>query len=250
MWRRYADIPYTLLVLGVFTLELLGMGALIWTFSLQVGQLVPSSALVQTLLATIVVTSLGLLFLTAYILAYHVLSVPRERRRQQRLEAWTEHWFNILFANAPMPSGVTGREAQEAALEIRERLSGEEGRDFSRLLDELQVGKRLVARLSSRRLTHRLDALDALAKARLPSVLPSLIAFVLDREPVVRFLSARAVARTMAELEPGPQRQYLSVVFARTLQQAMPYAELRALEGQDHNVSPAALAPVLLEFLT
>jgi pimeloyl-ACP methyl ester carboxylesterase len=37
---------------------------------------------------------------------------------------------------------------------------------------------------------------------------------------------------------------------ARRLQQAMPHAELRALEGQEHNVSPAALAPVLLEFLS
>jgi hypothetical protein len=37
---------------------------------------------------------------------------------------------------------------------------------------------------------------------------------------------------------------------ARKLQHAMPHAELRALEGQEHNVSPAALAPVLLEFLT
>jgi pimeloyl-ACP methyl ester carboxylesterase len=37
---------------------------------------------------------------------------------------------------------------------------------------------------------------------------------------------------------------------ARTLQQAMPHGVLRALEGQDHNVSPAALAPLLLEFLT
>jgi pimeloyl-ACP methyl ester carboxylesterase len=37
---------------------------------------------------------------------------------------------------------------------------------------------------------------------------------------------------------------------ARTLQQAMPHAKLRALEGQDHNVSPAALAPLLVEFLT
>jgi pimeloyl-ACP methyl ester carboxylesterase len=37
---------------------------------------------------------------------------------------------------------------------------------------------------------------------------------------------------------------------ARTLQQAMPRAELRALEGQGHDVSPAALAPVLLKFLT
>jgi pimeloyl-ACP methyl ester carboxylesterase len=37
---------------------------------------------------------------------------------------------------------------------------------------------------------------------------------------------------------------------ARKLRQAMPHAELRALEGQGHDVSPAALAPALLEFLT
>jgi len=37
---------------------------------------------------------------------------------------------------------------------------------------------------------------------------------------------------------------------ARTLQRAMPHAELRVVEGQDHNVSPAILAPLLLEFLT
>jgi pimeloyl-ACP methyl ester carboxylesterase len=37
---------------------------------------------------------------------------------------------------------------------------------------------------------------------------------------------------------------------AQKLQHAMPHAELRALEGQQHNVSPAALAPLLLEFLT
>jgi len=37
---------------------------------------------------------------------------------------------------------------------------------------------------------------------------------------------------------------------ARTIQRAMPHARLSALKGQDHNVSPAALAPLLLEFLT
>jgi pimeloyl-ACP methyl ester carboxylesterase len=35
---------------------------------------------------------------------------------------------------------------------------------------------------------------------------------------------------------------------ARALSQAMPNAELRTLEGQSHNVDPAALAPVLAEF--
>ncbi len=36
---------------------------------------------------------------------------------------------------------------------------------------------------------------------------------------------------------------------ARTLSQALPHAELRALDGQDHNVDPAVLAPVLTAFL-
>jgi pimeloyl-ACP methyl ester carboxylesterase len=37
---------------------------------------------------------------------------------------------------------------------------------------------------------------------------------------------------------------------ARSLQRAIPQAELRALKGQGHDVSPATLASVLLEFLT
>jgi hypothetical protein len=220
MWRRYADVPYTVLVLTVFTLELLGLGALIWTFALRLGQLVPGSALQGTLIATIAVTGLGLLFLTAYILAYHVLSLPRERRRQQRLEAWTERWFAVLFSNAQPPAGELGPEAEEAAVEIRERLKGQEGKEFSSLLEGLQLGKRLVERLSSRRLTTRLDALDALAKARLPSTLGPLLRFIGDEDPVMRFLSARAAARTMAELAPGPPREQAARVFADALEKA------------------------------
>ena len=37
---------------------------------------------------------------------------------------------------------------------------------------------------------------------------------------------------------------------ARTLAGAFPHAELRALDGQDHNVDPAALGPVLTAFLS
>jgi pimeloyl-ACP methyl ester carboxylesterase len=35
---------------------------------------------------------------------------------------------------------------------------------------------------------------------------------------------------------------------AQALSQAMPRAELRTLDGQTHDVRPAALAPVLTEF--
>jgi pimeloyl-ACP methyl ester carboxylesterase len=37
---------------------------------------------------------------------------------------------------------------------------------------------------------------------------------------------------------------------ARTLSRALPHAELRGLDGQDHSVDPAVLAPVLTAFLT
>ena len=59
----------------------------------------------QTLIAATAITALGLLLLTAYILAYHVLSVPRERRRQERLETWTDRWFGVLFSTEPTPTG-------------------------------------------------------------------------------------------------------------------------------------------------
>jgi pimeloyl-ACP methyl ester carboxylesterase len=36
---------------------------------------------------------------------------------------------------------------------------------------------------------------------------------------------------------------------ATTLSKAVPHAELRALDGQDHSVDPAVLAPVLTAFL-
>ena len=37
---------------------------------------------------------------------------------------------------------------------------------------------------------------------------------------------------------------------ARTLSRALPHAELRALDGQTHNVDPALLVPVLISFLS
>ena len=183
MWRRFADIPYTLLVFGIFMLELVGLGTLIWTFALRTGQLVPDVFVEQTLIAATAITALGLLLLTAYILAYHVLSVPRERRRQQRLETWTDRWFGVLFSTEPTPTGRLGADATEAAFEIRERLKGSEGKEFSRLLEELRLGEPLLDRLRSFRLTTRLSALDDLAKARLPGSIGPLMRAMVDPNP-------------------------------------------------------------------
>ena len=45
----------------------------------------------------------------------------------------------------------------------------------------------------------------------------------------------------------GASHPFMAVT-ARTLSEAIPHAELRTIEGQDHDVNPAALAPVLTEF--
>ena len=39
-------------------------------------------------------------------------------------------------------------------------------------------------------------------------------------------------------------------VAARVLSHAIPHGQLRMLEGQTHEVNPAVLAPVLVEFFT
>ncbi|HMC36727.1 MAG TPA: HEAT repeat domain-containing protein [Actinomycetota bacterium] len=221
MWRRFADIPYTLLVFGIFMLELVGLGTLIWTFALRTGQLVPDVFVEQTLIAATAITALGLLLLTAYILAYHVLSVPRERRRRQRLETWTDRWFGVLFSTEPTPTGRLGADATEAAFEIRERLKGSEGKEFSRLLEELRLGEPLLDRLRSFRLTTRLSALDGLAKARLPGSIGPLMRAMLDPNPVARFMAGRAVARTMSEMPPDARRDEVAVTFARALELAV-----------------------------
>src|SRR5438067_4436923 len=116
MWRRYGDVPYALLVLGVFTIELCSLGALTWIASLRLGGLIPAARVEEVLLATVISTAVALLLLSAYVLAYHVLSVPRERVGRERTEDWVELWVNILVGAAPAPTVLPRGEALEAAL--------------------------------------------------------------------------------------------------------------------------------------
>ena len=217
MWRRYGDAPYTILVLGVFTVELVSLGLLTWTLSLRMGQLVPTTRIEQVLIGSVASTAAAVLLLSAYILVYHMLSVPRERRDRERMAAWTERWLRVVDGATPAPRAPLAREALEAALELRERLHGEEGRELSTVLERLRVADLLVKRAGARAITTRLEALDALAKARLPSAFRTLQTLVVDPAPSVRFMAARAAARTTAAMVPGAERDKCATVLALTL---------------------------------
>jgi HEAT repeat protein len=232
MWRRYGDVPYTLLVLGVFTLELLFLGGLTWTFSLRLGGLIPATRTEQVLIGTVASTAMAVLLLTAYILVYHMLSVPRERRDRERMVTWTERWIRVLAGEAPPPKVPLTRDALESALELREQLQGEEGRELSTLLERLEVGEVLGRMIRARQATKRLEGLDGLARARLPSAFRTLQTLIVDPAPTIRFMAARAAARTLASIVPGPDRDKSSTVLAL------------ALEASD--LPPAAAGEVLL----
>lgn len=206
MWRRDGDLPYSFLVLAVVTAEAIALGALTLVFSLRLVNLVPGGLTVGlTLFAVVAVTATGLVVLTGYILVYHLLSIPRERRRSERVRRWTGVWTAALYAGEPIPA-TPRRDVVEAGLELRELLRGEDGWRLSELLEQAGVGAFLVPRLSSRRLPARLEALDGLARSKLPSALGAVMEGMGDPNELVRLVSARAAARILAGTRPGPVR--------------------------------------------
>ena len=70
---------------------------------------------------------------------------------------------------------------------------------------------------------------------------------ILGAEAAVPAARAARVTCPALVMHGGASHPFMAVT-ARTLSLAMPHAELQAVEGQDHNVGPAALAPVLTEF--
>jgi HEAT repeat protein len=100
--------------------------------------------------------------------------------------------------------------------------------------------------LESHRLTVRLEALDGLARARLPAAFGGALRHLDDPRPPVRLMVARACARTLAEWTPGPGRDQAAAAFVAGLERAdlPPGAAgetLQLLEG----VAPEVLSRLL-----
>jgi HEAT repeat protein len=219
MWRRYGDDLYALLVLVVFSFEALTLGFLTWGFALSAARALDGGELITILVASVAVTALALITIGSYVVAYHMISTRRERNRRVRLDEWTGRWVSVLFEDRTPPPDPLSSEGVETLLDLREHLTGAEGERVEALVRRYDIGRRLLERtaldapgrgpirllrpLRRRRLSARLDALESLAKARLAESVEPLLRLLHDREPAVRLMALRSVARSMARMPEG-----------------------------------------------
>jgi hypothetical protein len=183
-------------------------------------------------------TAVALLVIAAYVLGYHEKSARRERNRRQRQDQWTERWVGVLFGEGSPPEGPLPAEGVESLLDLREQLIGSEGAhveslvgrygivapivDRSRALRPPRGPARWLGGFGRRRLSSRLEALEALAKARPAEAVGALLELLEDREPPVRVMTIRSLARTLARLPEGPDMDRAADRFA----EAVPRTEL------------------------
>jgi HEAT repeat protein len=232
MWRKYGDDVYASIVLAVFSFEALVLGVLTWSFALRASRALGGGNLTAILVASIAVTALSLVLVGGYVLAYHVLSNRRERGRRERLEAWTARWVAVLFGNEAPPIATLPAEGVESLLDLREHLVGTEGERVESLVGRYGIGPALLDRTSvterrglarilnslrHRRLSTRLEALEALAKARLAQSVEPLLRLLDDREESVRLMALRSLARSLARMPEGPAYDRAILGFAEVV---------------------------------
>jgi HEAT repeat protein len=218
VWRRFGDVAFGAVIGVAITLEAIPLAALTWALVRRARAEFGLPELQADLVGALASTALGLVLVTAYVLAYQVVSEGRERVLRERREAWVGRWIRVLFQGEPPPPAPLDRAAAEALLEVREVLRGTEGEEVSQLIRRYGVADALRRRARAGSVSQRLEALEGLARARLPETLPEAVALMGDPEPALRVAAARTAARILGETPPGPERDQGAEAFARALQ--------------------------------
>lgn len=206
MWRRWGDYLYALTVLVVFGLEALALVVLSIAFFARLFGLLPYTRLLTILTWVVILTCVSLAVVMQHVLVYYAASAWHEKARKERAAQWTDLLVSWLFdRKTPLPKKLP-REGGDALLDLRETIKGEDGVALSELIERFGIGKKLVKHSHARRLGTKLHAIEGLAKARLPSALPTAFALLSDPAPVVRYMATRVIARTLASLPEGEER--------------------------------------------
>jgi HEAT repeat protein len=219
VWRRYGDVVYALLLSIVVTAETAALAAVTWVFVPSLSRLLPGFELESVVVAAVSVTGMALLTVSGFVLALHAFSDRKERLYLETLDAWADRWVRVVIERRPRPQPPIRGAAVDALLDLREALRGDEGARVARLVAHYGVGKELLARAmgrrrrgiarilppvhrkgSSRQMARRLDALEALAKARLPEAFPSMLDLLAEPDINVRLMALRGLARTLARI--------------------------------------------------
>lgn len=208
MWRQ-GEWVYTLLVLGVLLAEVWALGQMSVVF---LGRLFGGTSYPQAysaLLQGVILTGLSLLLLSGYILLYHALTTAAESRMQQEKEASVTRFTEALFGTAQPPPPPWSKPTLEALLQMREILKGAEAQKLQEWLEaypnpwEGPLRRRFASRAT------RLRALDALAQARIPRALPLALPYLHHKDPLLRLVAARTVARSAPTQALGTLAQAL-----------------------------------------
>jgi len=206
MWRRWGDYLYALTVLVVFGAEAVALVALSIAFFARLLGLMPYTRLLTILTWVVVLTCVSLAVVMQHVLVYYAASAWHERSRKEKAAAWTDLLVRWVFDRTTVLPAKLPREGGEALLDLRETIKGEDGLALGELIERFGIGARLVKRARSRGLGTKLHAIEGLAKARLPSALDTAFGLLADPSPVVRYMATRVIARTLASLLPGPER--------------------------------------------
>lgn len=221
MWRRWGDGVYALLVFVVFGVQSAGLAFLTWAFLLRRSGVADGGVGFETALVWAVsVTAVALMVVTIYTLSYQAFSARRDRRRERELETWSRHWTEVLLGKRLAPPVRPSATALEALIEVGEELRGREGGKVRELLCTYEMDRALERRArrcsASRRgggrlrprryMASGLEALDMLARAKLPSTISTTLELAEDRDPVVRRMALRAAATAISTMSSGPER--------------------------------------------
>lgn len=207
MWRRWGDYLYALTVLVVFGAEAVALVALSVAFFARLFGLLPYTRLLTLLTWVVVLTCVSLAVVMQHVLVYYAASAWHERARKERAARWTDLLVRWLFDRTTALPRKLPREGGEALLDLRETIKGEDGQALGHLIEDFGIGRKLVKNCRSRGLGARLHAIEGLAKARLPSALPTAFELLDDPSPVVRYMATRVIARTLAGMPEDDERE-------------------------------------------
>jgi len=224
VWRRYGDVLYAVLLSVVLTAETVALTAVTWAFVPSFAGLLPGVRLQSIVVAAVALTAMALLAVSGFVLAHHSFSARRQRLHLAALEHWSERWVRVIMERRPRPKRPIRGAAVDALLDLREVIRGDEGQQIEGLVAYYGIGKDLMSRAmggrrkwnrrslpmglqhSSRMVAQRLDALEALAKARLPEAFPVMLDLLADPMITVRLMALRGLARTLARMPTQTDR--------------------------------------------
>jgi len=218
MWRRSGDVAFALVFALAIAIEAVPLGYLTWTLLGRIGSERTDGPLVTILVGVVASATLALVIVMAYVLGYQLVSARLEAALVERRQTWVTRWLRVLDGSEPEPPAPLRREAIEALVGLREVLRGSQSDRVASLLESYGAAAAFKRAATAGRVPARLEAIEALASARVPSTLTALVRAVNDSQPVVRVAAARAAARTLATVEEPGARELGASALARALQ--------------------------------